>query len=297
MIDMGQDAKGSGRKRGLGRGLSSLIPDTPDNTESSTAPGIKKVPIEFLKPSPFQPRRHFPDEEIEGLAESIRAKGVMQPLLVRQSADSQTMFEIIAGERRWRAAQRAGLHELPVLVHDLSDRDTLEVALLENVQREDLSPLEEAEAYQRLIEEFGHTQQELANTIGKSRSHIANLLRLLTLPSAVRSLLETGALSAGHARALINARDPEKLAKVIVEKGLNVRQAEMLVKQEREDQASTDKLPSLQRERDPDTVALERELSTELGLNVALKSKGKGGVVSISYRSLDQLDGLIARLR
>lgn len=297
MTDMGQNAKGNGRKRGLGRGLSSLIPDTPVDTQSSSVPGIKTVPIEFLKPSPFQPRRLFPDDEIDGLADSIRAKGVMQPLLVRQSADNQTMFEIIAGERRWRAAQRAGLHELPVLVRDLSDRDTLEVALLENVQREDLSPLEEAEAYQRLIEEFGHTQQELADTIGKSRSHIANLLRLLTLPSTLRSLLETGALSAGHARALINAKDPENLAQVIISKGLNVRQAETLVKQERDDQRPSNNVPSSKPEKDPDTIALERDLSAELGLSVALKSKGKGGVLSISYRTLDQLDGLIERLR
>ncbi len=300
MIDLEQDAKGSGRKRGLGRGLSSLIPDTPVSTSTASAPsvpGIKSLPVEYLKPSPYQPRRHFADDEIEGLADSIRAKGVMQPLLVRSVSNDETMYEIIAGERRWRAAQRAGLHELPVLVRDLSDRDTLEVALLENVQREDLSPLEEAEAYQRLIEEFAHTQQELAETIGKSRSHIANLLRLLTLPSKVRDLLETGRLSAGHARALINAKNPEALAKMIVDKGLNVRQTEALVKREREGGPPAAQTPSNQIAKDPDTVALERELSSELGLSVNLKSKGKGGVVSIAYRSLDQLDGLIKRLR
>ncbi len=297
MNDLGQDFKGGGRKRGLGRGLSSLIPDSPTSSDSSTVAGVKAVPIEFLKPSAFQPRRRFADDEIDGLADSIRAKGVMQPLLVRKAPDNNQLYEIIAGERRWRAAQRAGLHELPVLVRDLSDRDTLEVALLENVQREDLSPLEEAEGYQRLIDEFGHTQQELADTIGKSRSHIANLLRLLLLPTAIRTLLDSGALSAGHARALINGNDPAELAKIVVSKGLNVRQTEMLVRREKEGNKSTLSLTSPTIGKDPDTLALERELSTELGLNVALKPRGKGGVVSISYRTLDQLDGLLRRLR
>jgi len=182
-------------------------------------------------------------------------------------------------------------------VRDLSDRDTLEVALLENVQREDLSPLEEAEGYQRLIEEFGHTQQELADIIGKSRSHIANLLRLLSMPAAVRDLLERGALSAGHARALISADQPAELARIVVEKGLNVRQTEMLVRREKDQQSAANSVVSPKMDRDPDTVALERELSTGLGLKVALKPRGKGGVVSISYRSLDQLDGLLGRLR
>ncbi len=297
MTDIGQDTRGNGRKRGLGRGLSSLIPDMPIESGRAPVPGVKTVPVEFLKPSPFQPRRHFADDEIDGLADSIRAKGVMQPLLVRAAANNKNMFEIIAGERRWRAAQRAGLHDLPVLVRDLSDRDTLEVALLENIQRENLSPLEEAEGYQRLIDEFGHTQQELADIIGKSRSHIANLLRLLLLPSAVRTMLEEGALSAGHARALIGADNPEHLAKMIVDKGLNVRQAEALVKREKDDQKSTQNFNASNHGENADTLALERELSTGLGLNVALKPKGKGGVLSISYRTLDQLDGLIKRLR
>lgn len=297
MTDLGQNTKGHGRKRGLGRGLSSLIPDKPPGPETSTSADVKTVPIEFLKPSPFQPRRRFVDDEIDGLADSIRAKGVMQPLLVRSSPDHHQAYEIIAGERRWRAAQRAGLHELPVLVRDLSDRDTLEVALLENIQREDLSPLEEADGYQRLIEEFGHTQQELADTIGKSRSHIANLLRLLSLPPTVRELLESSALSAGHARALINADNPSELAKIVVNKGLNVRQTEMLVRREKDQKKPDDNSMPASAGRNPDTIALERELSTELGLNVALKPRGKGGVVSISYGTLDQLDGLLKRLR
>ncbi|MGI9436702.1 MAG: ParB/RepB/Spo0J family partition protein [Geminicoccaceae bacterium] len=295
MNDLSQDMKG-GRRRGLGRGLSSLIPDAPVELESAT-PGVQTIPIEFLTPSPFQPRRRFVEEELDGLADSIRAKGVMQPLLVRRSSGKQQHYEIIAGERRWRAAQRAGLHELPVVVHDLSDRDALEVALLENVQREDLSPLEEAEAYQRLIDEFGHTQQELADTIGKSRSHIANLLRLLGLPTTVRDMLESNALSAGHARALLNAQMPLDLAKAVVKRGLNVRQTEMLVKQQRQPGPSIQSFAKTIATKDPDTVALERELSASTGLNVTVKSKGKGGVLSIAYGSLDQLDGLIERLR
>ena len=296
MTILGEDSKGSGRRRGLGRGLSSLIPDLPPETDAPSAPGVKTVPIEFLKPSPLQPRQHFADEDIDGLADSIRAKGVMQPLLVRNVPEGGNSYEIIAGERRWRAAQRAGLHDLPVLVHDLSDRDTLEVALLENVQREDLSPLEEAQGYQRLIDDFGHTQQELSDMIGKSRSHIANLLRLLLLPAKVRSLLESGALSAGHARALINADKPADLAKIVVDQGLNVRQTEALVKREKESLNSTKGLKSAH-EKDPDTTALERELAAQLGMHVALKPRGKGGIISISYRTLDQLDGLLRRLR
>jgi ParB family chromosome partitioning protein len=296
MTDMGQDVKGSGRRRGLGRGLSSLIPDTPVDIKAGGDPGGKTVPIEQLKPSPFQPRRHFSEDELNGLADSIRAKGVMQPLLVRASGDGAESYEIIAGERRWRAAQLAGIHELPVILRELSDRETLEVALLENIQREDLSPLEEAEGYQRLIDEFGHTQQELADSLGKSRSHIANLLRLLGLPGNVRAMVEGGQLSAGHARALLNAADPLSLAQTIVKRGLNVRQTEMMVRlQKSGDQPSTPSSRNL--EKDPDTVALEHEISTLLGLKVTLTSKGKGGAMTIAYRTLDQLDGLLQRLR
>ncbi|MGI9508226.1 MAG: ParB/RepB/Spo0J family partition protein [Geminicoccaceae bacterium] len=299
MTDMGRDMKAGARKRGLGRGLSSLIPETPVTIRSD---GVndgdgQTVPIEYLKPSPLQPRRHFDDEDLNGLADSIRAKGVMQPLLVRADGNTPGRFEIIAGERRWRAAQKAGLHDLPVIVRELSDRETLEVALLENVQREDLSPLEEAEAYHRLIDEFGHTQQELADTIGKSRSHVANLLRLLGLPESVRAMVENGQLSAGHARALLNADDPLSLAQTIVRKGLNVRQAELMVRLQKSGDTRSGASSSGGVDKDPDTLALERELSTSLGLKVALKSKGKGGMVTIAYRSLDQLDGLLDRLR
>ena len=296
MTDLGQEAKGSGRKRGLGRGLSSLIPETPAEVGSRRDQEGSSMPVDMLKPSPFQPRRRFSEDELEGLADSIRAKGVMQPLLVRASAQHSGEYEIIAGERRWRAAQRAGIHELPVIIRDLSDRETLEIALLENIQREDLSALEEAEGYRRLIDEFGHTQQELAESLGKSRSHIANLLRLLGLPEEVRAMVEDGQLSPGHARALLNADEPLSLAQMIVKKGMNVRQAEMMVRLQRAgDSPNGSSGKSV--EKDADTLALEREMSTSLGLKVTLTSKGKGGSLNIAYRSLDQLDSLLERLR
>ncbi|MEM8948068.1 MAG: ParB/RepB/Spo0J family partition protein [Pseudomonadota bacterium] len=296
MNDLSQDVKGSGRRRGLGRGLSALIPETPvTSIEHHDGPNI---PIEKLKPSPLQPRRLFSEDELNGLAESIRGKGVMQPLLVRAAQDGSDDYEIIAGERRWRAAQMAGVHELPVIIRDLSDRETLEVALLENIQREDLTPLEEAEACQRLMDEFAHTQQELADTLGKSRSHIANLLRLLGLPSDVRAMVENHELSAGHARALLNADDPSALARIIVKKGLNVRQTEMMVRSEKngDGQAAASSMP-MAGAKDADTLALERELSTNLGLKVTLKSKGKSGSITVAYRTLGQLDDVLKRLR
>ena len=297
MTDLGQESKSGGRKRGLGRGLSSLIPETPVEIKSGSGGNGQSLPIEQLKPSPLQPRRHFAEDELNGLAESIRSKGVMQPLLVRDSRDKPGMYEIIAGERRWRAAQLAGIHELPVIIRDLSDLETLEVALLENIQREDLSPLEEAEGYQRLIDEFGHTQQILADSLGKSRSHIANLLRLLSLPDEVRSMVEVGQLTAGHARALLNAANPSALASTVVQRGLNVRQTEMMVRLQKSDGGSDSPLAAKPVGKDPDTLALEHELSTALGLKVTLASKGKGGALTIAYRSLTQLDDLLKRLR
>jgi ParB family transcriptional regulator, chromosome partitioning protein len=286
MNQVGTESRPGPRRRGLGMGLSALLGGAPELAE-----GVRTVPIEFLRPSPLQPRRHFAEAELAALADSIRAKGVMQPLLVRRVANDDEQYEIVAGERRWRAAQLAGCHELPVVVYALSDREALEVALLENVQRQDLTPLEEAEGYRRLIDEFGHTQEELAGSLGKSRSHIANLIRLLGLPATLRTMLETGQLSAGHARALLGARDPAPLARQVTARGLNVRQTEALVRNER--QAIK---PGGQRQRDADTMALERDLASRLGLPVRVQPKAKGGTLSIEFRSLEQLDALIRRL-
>jgi ParB family chromosome partitioning protein len=288
MNELEADRRAGARKRGLGMGLSALLGGASDLVG---AEGARIVPIEFLRPSALQPRRYFGEDELAALTESIRARGVMQPLLVRRVPDADEQYEIVAGERRWRAAQIAGCHELPVVVYALSDREALELALLENVQRQDLTPLEEADGYRRLIEEFGHTQEELARTLGKSRSHIANLIRLLGLPVPLRAMLEGGQLSAGHARALLGARDPAPLARQVVARGLNVRQTEALVRHERQ----TPKLSSA-KPRDANTLAVERDLSGRLGLRVRLQPRGTGGTLSIAYRSLDQLDELIRRL-
>jgi ParB family transcriptional regulator, chromosome partitioning protein len=288
MNELEADRRAGARKRGLGMGLSALLGGA---SGLLGAEGVRIVPIEFLRPSALQPRRNFGEDELAALTESIRARGVMQPLLVRRAPDADEQYEIVAGERRWRAAQIAGCHELPVVVYALSDREALELALLENVQRQDLTPLEEADGYRRLIEEFGHTQEELARTLGKSRSHIANLIRLLGLPVPLRAMLDGGQLSAGHARALLGARDPMPLARHVVARGLNVRQTEALVRNERQTVR-----PSSPSPRDADTLAVERDLSGRLGLRVRLRPRGKGGTLSIAYRSLDQLDELIRRL-
>jgi len=288
--ELGREPPAAGRKRGLGMGLSALL-GSGEELAGPAADGPRTAPIEFLRPSSLQPRRRFAEDELAALAESIRAKGVMQPLLVRRIAGGAEHFEIVAGERRWRAAQLAGCHELPIVVYDLSDRDALEVALLENVQRQDLTPLEEAEGYRRLIDEFGHTQEALAHTLGKSRSHIANLIRLLGLPEPLRAMLERGEISAGHARALLAARDPLGLARMVIGRGLNVRQTESLVRAD----GQRPKAPA--RPKDADTQALEHDLSHRLGLPVTVQPRRGGGTLSIAYRSLEQLDGLIRRLR
>jgi ParB family transcriptional regulator, chromosome partitioning protein len=288
MNELEAEPRGGARKRGLGMGLSALLGGASDLTG---AEGVRTVPIEFLRPSALQPRRYFGEDELAALTESIRAKGVMQPLLVRRLPDGDEHYEIVAGERRWRAAQLAGCHELPVVVYVLSDREALELALLENVQRQDLTPLEEADGYRRLIDEFGHTQEELARTLGKSRSHIANLIRLLGLPAPLRAMLDNGQLSAGHARALLGARDPAPLARQVVARGLNVRQTEALVRSERQTAPLSGRGP-----KDADTTALERQLSARLGLPVRLRARGGGGTLQILYRSLEQLNELIRRL-
>ena len=290
-------AADEGRRRGLGRGLSALLGDAPSGGEAEADTGrvARMIPIEQLRPSPYQPRRHFDDEAFAALVGSIRDKGVLQPLLVRADPSAEGHFEIVAGERRWRAAQQARLHEVPAVVKTLSDRDTLEVALVENLQREDLTPLEEAEAYRRLLEEFGHTQEVLARAVGKSRSHVANMIRLLGLPEAVRRMLDEGQISAGHARALVNSEDPAGLAREIVHRGLNVRQAEDLAR--REHAPSSPKAGAMA-PKDPNVAALERDLSEALGLKVTVTVKKDGaGKIAILYDLPEQLDDVLRRLK
>jgi ParB family chromosome partitioning protein len=276
----------------LGRGLSALL-GTPAEEATDRSRPARTAPIEQLQPGAFQPRQRFDGEQLEALAESIRANGILQPILVRPRAGAPGSYEIIAGERRWRAAQLAKLHEVPIIVRELGDREALEFALVENVQRQDLTALEEAEGYRRLLDEFQNTQDDLAHRVGKSRSHIANTLRLLSLPSPVKNLLQSGQLTAGHARALLNAADPAGLAVLVVHRGLNVRQTEQLVQRLREGAAQ----PRRPREKDADTRALERDLTARLGLAVNIESAGEAGAVTIRYRTLEQLDLVIARLR
>jgi len=275
----------------LGRGLAALFGEAEGRADGAGA-AVREVAIELIRPGAFQPRRRFDEDELEALAQSVREKGVLQPLLVRPVDEAAAAFELIAGERRWRAAQRAGLHRVPVLVRPLGDVEALEIALIENLQREDLTALEEAEAYQRLIQEFGRTQSGLAEALGKSRSHVANTLRLLGLPEIVRRRLEEGALSAGHARALLAAANPAELAAEIIRRGLNVRVTEQLVKRR-----GATRRPSAHQARDADTLALERDLSQLLGLRVTLAGKARGGALTLHYSSLDQLDRVLALLR
>ncbi|HEX3952399.1 MAG TPA: ParB/RepB/Spo0J family partition protein [Stellaceae bacterium] len=286
------DTAGSRAKRQpLGRGLAALFGETGARATADPGGG-RTVPIEAIRPSSFQPRRHFAEAELEGLAQSIREKGIVQPLLVRPVAETEADFELVAGERRWRAAQRVGLHEVPVVVRALGDQEVLEIALVENLQREDLSPLEEAEAYTRLMREFGRSQASLAEAVGKSRSHVANTVRLLSLPAAVRRSLDEGALSAGHARALLAAPDPVVLAEEVVRRGLNVRATEKLVRRR-----VTQRPPQPRVARNTDIVALEKELANALGLRVTLATKPRGGALTLHYTSLDQLDRVLALLR
>jgi ParB family chromosome partitioning protein len=280
--------------RQLGRGLSALLGETtPVTPDPVGGGGVTSLPIEKLSPGKFQPRRNFSEEDIVSLADSIRARGILQPILVRAAANKAGYYEIIAGERRWRAAQRAQLHEIPVLVRDLGDEEALEVALVENIQRSDLNTLEEAEGYHRLMEEFSHTQESLSGVIGKSRTHIANTLRLLTLPDAVKKLLESGDLSAGHARTLVGLENAVELASQIVKKGLNVRQTEKLARRQKTGTAAPKPAGAV---KDADTLALERTLTDLLGLRVSVDFDGEGGKVTVEYKTLDQLDDIIRRL-
>jgi ParB family chromosome partitioning protein len=280
----------------LGRGLAALIGDVGDETAAiERARGQKRIPIEYIKANPKNPRRHFDGEELDNLAASIRVKGILQPILVRPVRGKTDAYEIVAGERRWRAAQRAGVHDVPVTLLEINDREALEIAIVENVQRSDLNPLEEANGYENLLEQFKYSQNDLAKVVGKSRSHIANTLRLLKLPNSVKKLLAEGKLTAGHARALLAHDDPEKLAKAIVAGGLNVRDVEALTPGERK--ASKGKAGKAKAAaKSSDVRALERKLTDALGLSVAINNRGARGELRIRYRSLEQLDAVCRKL-
>jgi len=286
----------STKRAPLGRGLATLFGEAGARAaaepDGAMPRGAQIVPIEAIRPSPFQPRRHFAEAELDALAQSIREKGIVQPLLVRPVTDAVADFELVAGERRWRAAQRVGLHEVPVVIRALGDSEVIEIALVENLQREDLSPLEEAEAYSRLTREFGRSQASLAEAVGKSRAHVANTVRLLALPAPVRRNMEEGSLSAGHARALLGAPDPVAVADEVIRRGLNVRATEELVRRR-----AAQPEPKPRPPRDADTVTLERELATRLGLRVNFTPKRRGGSLTLHYASLDQLDRVLALLR
>ncbi|WP_424810554.1 ParB/RepB/Spo0J family partition protein [Roseococcus sp. YIM B11640] len=272
----------------LGRGLSALLGDAA--AAGPSTPGLRNLPISALEPGPFQPREAMDEAALAELAASIREHGVLQPILVRPIKGKPNQFHIIGGERRWRAAQAAGLHEVPALARDFSDREAMAAGLVENLQRQDLNSVEEAEGYSRLVDQFGLTQDALARAVGKSRPHVANTLRLLNLPPRVRELLREGALTAGHARALLSAKDPIAAALLVVDRGLNVRQTEALV--------SVKKIGAAPRQpkSDAETRALERQITEHLGLKVAIRHGPRGGQVVLSYKDLDQLDGLVRLL-
>jgi ParB family transcriptional regulator, chromosome partitioning protein len=267
----------------LGMGLSALLGDA---GQPGTA--TQTLPLAAIEPGPFQPRGAMDPQALSDLAASIREHGILQPILVRAKPGAKGTYQIIGGERRWRAAQLVPLHEVPVLIRDLDDRAALAAALVENLQREDLNPLEEADGYQRLTREFGLTQDALGKAVGKSRSHVANMMRLLGLPGRIKDLVGSGSLSAGHARALLTAPDPVKLAEQVVTRGLNVRQTEAL--------AAAGTKPRAPRAQDPETRAVERDLTAKLGLKVGIKHGRRGGTLTIAYNDLDQLDGLIRLL-
>ena len=287
------------KRKNLGRGLDALFGEQESTPGSEATPAgqvastSNRISIDLLSPSPFQPRRHFDESALADLTASVAEKGVLQPLLVRADSQKPGHFEIIAGERRWRAAQRAQVHEVPVQIVDLTDAETLEVALIENLQRQDLTPVEEARGYRRLLDEFGHTQEQVGAALGKSRTHITNSMRLLSLPDAVLDLIERGQLTAGQARPLIGRADAEAIARIIVKKGLSARQSERLAKG-----FGTHK-PSAGIgvvAKDADTTALEQSLAQATGYKVNISFNGKGGAVTIGYATLEQLDDIVRRL-
>lgn len=296
------------RPSGLGRGLNALFGDAAVESPVLASAGaaakpapvggdaVQHVAIGAIRPLPGQPRRHFDEAAIAELSESIAARGLLQPIIVRRAPDGQG-YQLVAGERRWRAAQRAGLHQIPALVRELDDAATYEIALVENIQREDLNAIEEAVAYRRLIEDYGHSQEEMAKLVGKSRSHVANLMRLLDLPPTVRAMVADGSLAMGHARALIGADEAEALARRVVNEGLSVRAVESLVRDSRGPRKASGDAAAVPSGRDPDIVAVERHLSELLGIGTAIQYAGGGkGTLTLKFASLDQLDMICQRL-
>lgn len=291
-------------RKGLGRGLSALLGDDRPVFENDVAQetaadtpstGRRRLPIEFLERNAAQPRVHFDEAALDELASSIKQKGLLQPILVRELGPEK--YQIVAGERRWRAAQRAGIHEVPVVVKELNDTEVLEIAIVENIQRQDLSAIEEAIGFKRLMEEFGHTQEAVGEVVGKSRSHVTNLLRLLTLPEKVQNMIGSGALSMGHARALIGSADPVALANLVVKEGLSVRQTEALAN---ESKGKKKRQPrpggTSSSKKDADTIALEKDLTAAVGMKVAIDHEGETGKVIIAYKDLEELDELCSKL-
>jgi ParB family transcriptional regulator, chromosome partitioning protein len=281
-------------RRRLGRGLATLLGDAASDVTPARARGPRRAPIEFLKPNPRNPRTQFREADLADLTASIREKGIIQPIVVRTVAGVENVYEIIAGERRWRAAQAAGLIDVPVVIQEADDKEALELAIIENVQRADLNAIEEAKGYERLAAEFGYSQSEIAKIIGKSRAHVANTLRLLNLPEATRKLLSDGAISAGHGRALLAVDHPDAVARRIVEEGLTVRDIESLGKAPRAPETKSAKSPVAKpgAEKDADTRAMEKLLSDALGMKVAIHHHGEGGEISVRYETLDQFDAL-----
>ena len=278
-------------KKGLGRGLSSLMGEVNEDQKETANLSETKIPISKLRPSPIQPRRIFEKASIAELADSIKSKGLVQPILVRPSQSNPGEYEIIAGERRWRAAQVAQLHEIPAVVRNLDDVESLEIAIIENVQRADLSPIEEAAGYKKLMENYGHTQEALSEIVGKSRSHVANIIRLLSLPSSIQDMISQGLISSGHARAIMNSAFPEQLADKIISENLSVRQTEAIVK-------SKKPIVKKLKLKDPDTLDLEKRLTEKLGLDVLINhSQKRGGSIKIKYRSLEQLELITGKLK
>jgi ParB family transcriptional regulator, chromosome partitioning protein len=281
----------------LGRGLATLIGEVAAESSVERPRGQRRVPTEALRPNARNPRRTFSNTELDELVASLRERGIIQPIVARPVRGTHDAYEIVAGERRWRAAQRAGLHEVPVVIIDATDDEALQLAIIENVQRANLNPLEEAEGYRALIRDFSHSQDDVARLVGKSRSYVANTLRLQTLPDPVKEHIHAGRLDAGHARALVGHHDAERLADEIVSRGLNVRQVEALAREAGGKGAKVNGRKSLARsEKNTNLVALEKRVSDSLGLAVSINDRGRGGVLSIRYRNLDQLDDVLRRL-